>query len=359
MQLLVRIGIIIMYVLLLRKGDGMRFSVIMPVYNVERYLDASVNSVLNQTFTDFELILIDDASPDNCGKICDRLAERDKRIKVIHNTVNSGLGRARNTGFKTATGEFVLYMDSDDTWQPDTLEILNREADGFDITVFGVNRLFEDKNGKPYKTEALSPIPTTTASLKESGQLLIELNRAGIFPFAWNKAYKREFLAEIGCEFESTKLIEDFLYNIQLFQKSERIKVIENCLYNYRKPAHQTLASSYSPDFLKLAKQKFTLEKEFLINTGCHNNENLQYIYFIFIKHLLSYFVRNRSKAAKLSAKGQKQLIKDALGDKLVTEILEEYHPSGFALKVLTYILKTKKINLCYIASAMIDFIKN
>ncbi len=336
----------------------MRFSIIMPVYNVEKYLETAVNSVLNQTFSDFELILIEDASPDNCAEICDRIANADKRVKVIHNTVNSGLGGARNTGFKASTGELVLYMDSDDTITPDTLEIINREAIGFDITVFGVNRLFEDKNGKTYKAEVLSPAPTVTNNIKESGKLLIALNKAGVFPFAWNKAYKREFLIKAGCEFENTKLIEDFLYNIQLFQKTDKIKVIKDCLYNYRKPAHQTLASSYSSDFLELSKRKFALEKECLQNTGADSEENLQYIYFVFIKHLLSYFVRNRAESAKLSAKAQKQLIKNALADKLVSEILVKYCPSSFALKVLSYILKKRKINLCYIATAVIDFVK-
>lgn len=336
----------------------MRFSVIMPVYNVERYLECAVNSVLNQSFSDFELILIEDASPDNCAEICDRIAITDKRVKVIHNTINSGLGGARNTGFKAATGEFVLYMDSDDTWAHDTLEILNREIDGFDITVFGINRLFEDKNGNIFKTEVLSPVPCVTGDLKDSGQLLIELNKAGVFPFAWNKVYNREFLLKANHEFEATKLIEDFLYNIVLFQKTEKIKVIDSCLYNYRKPAHQTLANSYSPEFLNLSKRKFTLEKEFLKNTGCDSQDNLQYIYYVFIKHLLSYFVRNRAKAAKLSVKEQKQLIKAALSDELVASVLNDYRPKGLALKVITFFFKTEKVTPCYFLAFIIDIFR-
>ena len=128
----------------------MRFSVIMPVYNVEKYLNYAVNSVLSQTFNDFELILIEDASPDNCAALCDNLANTDKRIKVIHNKINTGLGDARNAGFNKAQGEFILFMDSDDFWAPNTLEILNREVDSFDITVFGIKRFFEDKNDKTY-----------------------------------------------------------------------------------------------------------------------------------------------------------------------------------------------------------------
>lgn len=337
----------------------MRFSVIMPVYNVEKYLETAVNSVLAQTFSDFELILVEDASPDNCAAICDKLANADKRVKVIHKKVNSGLGNARNTGIDNASGEFILFMDSDDTIQTNTLEILNHEVDGYDITVFGITRMYEDKNGKVYKNEPLIPTPTITENITQSGQLLIELNKASVFPFACNKAYRRTFLNGANVTFEKTKLIEDFLFNIQLFQKTERIKVISTSFYNYRKPAHQTLASSYSPDFLNLSKRKFELEKEFLQNTGCDNYHNLQYIYYIFIKHLLSFFVRNQAKAAKLSIKEQKQIIKSSLSDVKVTEVLQAYNPKGAAMKILTYILIHKKINLCYLATCAINFLKS
>lgn len=337
----------------------MRFSIIMPVYNVEKYLTAAVNSVLSQTFKDFELILVEDASPDNCATLCDAFANEDKRVKVIHNKINSGLGEARNTGFTVAQGEFILFMDSDDTIHPYTLEILNYEVNGFDITVFGINRLFEDKNGNVYKTEHLMPLPCVTNSIKSSGQLLIELNKAGVFPFAWNKAYNREFLLKCNHKFESTKLIEDFLFNVYLFGKSKSIKVTDKCFYNYRKPAHQTLASSYSPDFLELSKRKFTLEKELLENTNCDSEENLQFIYYVFIKHLLSYFVRNRNKSAALNSKKQKKLIRLALNDALVCEILSKYKPNGFAMKIIGYILKHKKISLCYGLTFLIDLVKN
>lgn len=337
----------------------MRFSIIMPVYNVEKYLTQAVNSVLAQSFDDFELILIEDASPDNCAEICDSIAAGDNRVKVIHNTINSGLGGARNTGLLKAQGELIMFMDSDDTISPDTLKILNGEADGFDITVFGINRLFEDKNGKVYKTEALVPSPCVTANIKESGQLLVELNKSGVFPFAWNKIYNREFLINSGHKFENTKLIEDFLFNVYLFGKSEKIKVIEDALYNYRKPAHQTLANSYSPEFLELSKRKFNLEKELLIKTGCDNNDNLQFIYYVFIKHLLSYFIRNRSKSASLSKKEQKRLIALALDDLLVKDILSKYTPDGFAMKLITKALTKRKITLCYLIAYFIDTLKN
>lgn len=99
----------------------MFFSVIVPIYNVEKYLNACVESVLNQTFSDFELILVDDGSPDNCPKICDEYKEKDSRVKVIHKD-NGGLAAARQSGIKIAEGDYVLNLDSDDAIEPDTLQ---------------------------------------------------------------------------------------------------------------------------------------------------------------------------------------------------------------------------------------------
>ena len=103
-------------------------SVIVPVYKVEPYLRRCVDSVLAQTYGGFELILVDDGSPDNCGAICDRYATRDDRIRVIHQE-NAGQGKARNVGMDQAVGKYIIFLDSDDYWLPATLKTLYAEAD--------------------------------------------------------------------------------------------------------------------------------------------------------------------------------------------------------------------------------------
>ena len=99
----------------------MKVSIIVPIYNVERYLEACIESILSQTYENFELILVDDGSPDQCGIMCDKYAVQDSRIKVIHKE-NQGLGMARNTGLDYATGEFVCFVDSDDWIEPNAVE---------------------------------------------------------------------------------------------------------------------------------------------------------------------------------------------------------------------------------------------
>ena len=118
--------------------SGPEISVIVPVYKVERFLPACIDSLLAQTFTDFELILVDDGSPDNCPALCDAAAEKDNRVRVLHKP-NGGVSTARNAGLDMARGKWIAFVDSDDSVQPDYLEKMHTAAlaVGADIALCG------------------------------------------------------------------------------------------------------------------------------------------------------------------------------------------------------------------------------
>lgn len=120
-------------------------TVVVPVYNVERYLDRCISSIVNQTYTDLEVILVDDGSPDRCPQMCDEWAKKDARIKVIHKK-NAGLGMARNTGIENAKGEYICFFDSDDYIEPVTIEECYRaiKEEFADIVCFGNDRVTPD-----------------------------------------------------------------------------------------------------------------------------------------------------------------------------------------------------------------------
>lgn len=127
-----------------------KFSVIVPIYKVEKYVRKCIESILSQTYEDYELILVDDGSPDNCPSICDEYAEKDRRIIVIHKS-NGGLVSARNIGVQTASGDYICYVDGDDWIQNNFLEtIYNRgiSQDNPDMVVFGALRQYENHQVK-------------------------------------------------------------------------------------------------------------------------------------------------------------------------------------------------------------------
>lgn len=202
-------------------------SVIVPVYKVEKYLDKCVKSIVNQTYKNLEIILIDDGSPDMCPIICDRWAASDSRIKVIHK-VNSGIADVRNVGIQEASGQYIGFVDSDDYIESDMYEKLYNALQGVeaDLALCGLNKFYEDGTS----IGGISPIINGVFSKKEIIKKLTEY-RFGYFVVPWNKLYTRKALTEI--EFPIGKIHEDEFVICNVLLNCNKIVTIEDKLYNY------------------------------------------------------------------------------------------------------------------------------
>lgn len=168
-------------------------SIIIPVYKVERYLQDCIDSITNQTYKHLEIILIDDGSPDNCGKICDKNAKRDSRIKVIHKT-NGGLGSARNAGLNICTGDYITFLDSDDLFSPDCVEYLIRicQTEGVKLAASGVEE-FEDGSDPTYHNAG--PEVVEKISSEEALKKCFYMDGLGLS--VHGKIFSRELIREI------------------------------------------------------------------------------------------------------------------------------------------------------------------
>lgn len=164
-----------------------KISIIVPVYNVEKYLEKCVRSILAQTFTDFELILVDDGSPDSSGAMCDQFAEQDQRVKVIHKE-NGGLSDARNAGIEIATGEYLGFVDSDDYIADDMYELLytNIVKEDADLSICGIYDVYEGK--EPVEKQQQYIVLDKVAAMK----MILEAKVVSVH--AVNKLYKKKFL---------------------------------------------------------------------------------------------------------------------------------------------------------------------
>lgn len=214
-------------------------SIIVPVFNVQNYIRECLDSILNQTYKEFELILIDDGSTDNSGKICDEYLKKDSRIKVIHKK-NGGLSSARNCGLEEAKGDYICFVDSDDSIKPDYLEKLDQiiEDKSADLVLCDV----ESPKLCDFSDEIIKEKYMETACAEN----VIQLDRNGIVNWllddrtreyvlavvAWNKIYSRHIFDEI--RFLNGKLHEDeFLIN-EIINLSVKVFFIHERLYNYR-----------------------------------------------------------------------------------------------------------------------------
>lgn len=243
-------------------------TIIVPVYNVEKYLEQCVSSLTHQTIKDIEIILVDDDSPDNCPVICDEWAAKDSRIRVIHKN-NEGLGMACNSGLEVATGEYVAFCDSDDWIEPDMYKDLYDVAkrENADVVYSGIRKVTDSGIVTPMHQVEKFKIHSTASDISNFAMGMIAsgpaFSKERETPMSAKIAiYKREFLVKNNIHFESErKLIsEDLFFNLDILEKSECVVEVPNVYYNYR-VNQASLSSKIRTDRFEKAKE---MRKELL-----------------------------------------------------------------------------------------------
>jgi glycosyltransferase involved in cell wall biosynthesis len=204
-----------------------KISIIVPVYNAEKYLSQCIDSILSQTCADFELLLIDDGSSDNSGKICDEYARKDSRIQVFHKE-NGGVSSARNFGIDKAQGEWIAFVDSDDWLANNFLEQMLDKALESNVDAVFCNCYYV------YENETVQKIIYTENAVIDGNNMLKRfLIRFGTRSELWGKIFKRKYLNHRLKE--NVKIGEDFLYLIELYRANDfRTAIICDYLYYYR-----------------------------------------------------------------------------------------------------------------------------
>ena len=218
------------------KVENILFSVIMPVYNAETYLEKSVDSILNQTLSDFELVLIDDGSTDTSPQLCDRFREQDSRVIVIHQK-NGGQTVARRAGSEIATGKYILCVDSDDWIRSDTLERIKEvlAAGDIDVVCYGMI-LVKGNEETPIEIGFRKGLYNKTEIEEEIYPYLIHPASGEGFPVSlWGKAIKTEIYKFYQASVDlSLKMGEDLACSLPCIYNSNSIYIVDDCLYYYR-----------------------------------------------------------------------------------------------------------------------------
>lgn len=204
----------------------MKLSVIVPIYNCEPFLPACLDSILAQTYTDLEIILVDDGSPDQSPQICNEYEKADRRIKVIHQD-NQGVSAARNAGLRLASGELISFIDSDDTLEPDMYELLvaAMQDHDADISHCGFNRV---ENG------VVHPIYDTRQTVLQTSEEAVRCLITGkLFTGSlWNKLFRTSLLEGLSF-YEALKINEDIQFAFEAFRRANRIVFSDYAKYNY------------------------------------------------------------------------------------------------------------------------------
>lgn len=206
----------------------MKISIIVPIYNVEKYLKKCIESLINQTYRNIEIILVDDESPDNCPLLCEEYKNKDSRIKVIHKK-NGGLSDARNKGLEEATGEYILFVDSDDYIKLDTcMNFINILCSKYvDIVVGNAVKIINNKREFIKHTSKNSKIISGKEYLKK------ELLNNSMQMMVWLNLYRRDFLLKNSLFFKKGLLHEDEEFTPRAFLKADKVLPTDITFYNY------------------------------------------------------------------------------------------------------------------------------
>lgn len=209
----------------------MKISVIIPVYNVEAYLEQCVQSVRSQTYTDMEILLVDDGATDHSGQLCDRLAQQDERIRVVHKT-NGGLSDARNAGLRIATGEYVAFLDGDDVWlQCDGLQqmVALLEQNPTDLLLFLCVDMY------PERQALRKEYDTLFVNSHSAQEVFARLVRSQAFNMsACFQLVCRGFIADNDLYFTKGLLSEDVDWSLRLWRCVERVQAVNSPMYGYQ-----------------------------------------------------------------------------------------------------------------------------
>lgn len=331
-------------------------SIVVPVYKVEKYLDECVESILNQSYSNIEVLLVDDGSPDRCPQMCDEWAKRDSRIRVIHKQ-NAGAGEARNTGMDHVTGDYLCFVDSDDRIHPDMIrnayEYLQKES--VDIVLFGMSRI--DSDGKLVSQNLPNPpqkvfrggevqeilLPGILAKDPKTGMYM------GIPCSVWSIMFNMDLIRKTNWRFVSEReyICEDIYSLLVLFKNINSAAVLCESLYSYRiNPT--SLTRTYRDDRYEKARlfyhQCIALCEEyeypetvFRACTGPYFGSTIESV-----KQMVG-----NSKSMSDAVNKLKTILDDDLLQKILCENAKV--PKRLSIKWLLWTMQNRKYVLCYV----------
>lgn len=332
-----------------------KISIIIPVYNIpEKYLRNCLNSIINQTEECIEVIVVDDGSKDNSGKICDEFATIDERIHVFH-TVNAGVSNARNIGISNALAEFLIFVDADDYLVPDTCEKCYEIASkhGEDIIFFRPVSSYQDtfeyvKKGSDFVRKMQTDIIAHTDTYD-----------GFVFGSPWGKIFRRDFLKEQSLLFTlGVKRSQDRLFMIQCLDKTDSVGLYYYSAYNYVKN-EESICNKYNPNIVDILQNSYA-HIEYFVNKNHFQEKDFQdalmYLEFKFFFTELQLYYLNRKRNIGLISTAKD--IKKLFVDLKYAEKLEQIDINYFTGKsgIIYRLLKRRMYFLTVFVYRVIDY---
>ncbi len=337
------------------------FTIVMPAYGVEKYIGRAILSIQKQTFTKWELIVVDDCTKDKSGLIAEEYAKKDSRISVIRHEVNSGVSAARNTGTKAGTGEYIWYMDSDDYVDETLLEhVYNSIASNpAQVVLFGHVEEYYDKKGNLNYTHSISPEDHEFHNENEFRPYIVELERSTLYGYPWNKFYKLSYIRELKLEFKDMKVNEDIVFNVQYFMDVKTLNTLQITPYHYGKRLESNLTNKFIPDYFELHRYRVEILFEQFSYWEICTPEICSILGSLYARYILSALERNCDNRSGMNHAQRYRWCSTVFGQGLFNELIPKARAKeSRALSFALTLFQLKKVLPCLIMGRGIYIIR-
>lgn len=301
------------------------FSVVMPTYGVERYIADSIADMLTQTFRDFELIVVDDCTPDRSIDIVWELAADDPRVRIVRHVANKGLSAARNTGIDEARGTWIMFPDPDDRYEQTMLERIHDElvAQDVDLLVFGHVQEYYAADGSFLYSNLIDLQRGTYAAGYALGHAAIELERQTHLGYAWNKAYRLDTVREAGLRFEDdVPLVEDILFNVAYLHHVRAVATMPDVLLRYAKRLGTNLTNDFIPRYHELHRRRIQEIRDFAEQSGALDDWAKATLGALYARFILSAIEQNSSPKSGMDHTARVAWLHELFRDPLFVELV-------------------------------------
>lgn len=339
-----------------------KVSIVIPIYNVEKYLEKCVESVVNQTYNKLEIILVNDGSNDSSGILAENLAKLDKRIKVFTKK-NGGVSSARNFGLEKSTGKYIMFIDPDDYIELNMIEnmIYLAEENGSDMVICGYyfeNHYKTIKSNINIDQFAVNYIEAEYRNIIEMKKNMVDIWDTSLMYNVWNKIYRKDLIIENNIKFSDKKMGEDLEFNINYLNICTSMYITSKCFYHYIREREGAATQNYVKNWFEIRLKENDNLKKFFAYYGIMDENGREYLSRRFVERTLG-CIENEFNYKNIKSKTEKMNeIKKIINNRELQEALKYMKPKSKKISVLIIPLKIKSKLLTYLMGYNISLIR-
>lgn len=338
--------------------SDIKITAIMPVYGVEKYVGKCIESLQAQTFKDWELIAVDDGSPDKSGEICDEYAKNDSRITVIHKE-NGGAPSARNTAIPQAKGEYLYFVDSDDWAEPTMFEDMYNAAKKNDaqlvVAGYYIDTYYSDTEF--YSQEQVLP-SREFKSQREFREYAYKMFDKNLLYTPWNKLFSTKYIMDNNIRFRNT-FWDDFPFNLDVVRDVERVVLLDGKYYHFMRARSDSETAKYRSDMYEKREEENGWMKELYSYWNISDENSMEMLSRRYIERVVGCVENVTNSACTLTKKEKKEQIRMMITSDDAVEALKKAKPNSLVMKLMLIPFKMKCVGLTYLEGTVISKIKS